>query len=83
MTKKRFAELFLKEAKKNGATITKKGNIKCPNGKNISIKKLEAIFGLEGKKCVSAQSKILKQSGIQPCCFIHFRYIGEIVLKKY
>ncbi len=80
MTKEKFAKLFFKEAKNNSAVLTRNGNIKCPNKKNISIRKLEKIFNMLNKDSCEATSKELKSCGIQPCCFITFKFISNIVL---
>jgi len=82
MTKEKFAKLFFKEAKRNNLVFTTKGNIKCSNGKNISITKLEKIFELEGKQCIEAKSKTLKSVGIETCCFNVFKLISNSIFNK-
>ena len=82
MKAEEFAALFFEVAKDNGKVFTKRGNIECPNCKNISIKKLEKIFRLCGEETVNASAKDLHSCGLASCCFDTFRFIADIVLNN-
>ncbi len=81
MKKEEFAELFFEEAKKEGREFTSQGNIKCPNGKNISKKKLEDLFEKEKENCINIDSNKLQSYKIESCCSEIFKEISKKIIK--
>ena len=79
MNDQEFADRFFQVAKIHGYRCTSRGNIQCPDGKNLSKNKLKAIHQMLGSKCAAATSAQLKQAGVESCCFVMFKAISGVI----